>query len=75
MANFGVTQFSVAAFQGMYDFPRATAVVALTAYQVATLLLILPGGLLARTSVMMIPMPPMIIIASRLSHILAGAAL
>ena len=47
MANFGVTQFSVAAFQGMHDFSRTTAVAALTAYQIATLLLVLPGGLLA----------------------------
>ena len=47
IANFGVTQFSVAAFQGMYGFPPATAVIALTVYQMATFFLILPGGLLA----------------------------
>lgn len=47
IANFGVTQFSVAAFQGMYGFPPATAVVALTVYQIATFALVLPGGLLA----------------------------
>ena len=47
MANYGVTQFSVVAFEGMYGFSSATAVIALTAYQLATLLLVLPGGLLA----------------------------
>lgn len=47
MANFGVTQFSVAAFQGMHDFSRAAAVAALTAYQLSTLFMVLPGGLLA----------------------------
>lgn len=47
MANFGITQFSVAVFQDMYDFPRATAVIALTTYQIATMALVLPGGLLA----------------------------
>lgn len=47
LANFGVTQFSVAAFQGMYDMPRAVAVIGLTVYQVATLALVLPGGILA----------------------------
>jgi predicted MFS family arabinose efflux permease len=47
LANYGVTQFSVVAFQGMYGFSSATAVVALTAYQLATLALVLPGGLLA----------------------------
>ena len=47
LSNFGITQFSVAAFQGMYDFPRAAAVAGLTAYQIAALFLILPGGMLA----------------------------
>jgi MFS family permease len=47
LANFGLTQFSVAAFQGMYDIPRAVAVIGLTVYQVATLALVLPGGILA----------------------------
>jgi len=47
MANFGVTQFSIAVFDQIYDFPRATAVIALTAYQIATMALVLPGGLLA----------------------------
>ena len=47
LANFGVTQFSVAAVQGMYNLPPATAVIALTVYQLATFALILPGGLLA----------------------------
>lgn len=47
LGNFGVTQFSVAAFQGIYGFPHAVAVIGLTAYQVATLSLVLPGGILA----------------------------
>lgn len=47
MANFGVTQFSVAAFENMEGSSRAAGVIALTAYQVATLLLVLPGGILA----------------------------
>ena len=47
MANYGVTQFSVVAFEGMYGFSSATAVIALTAYQLATLTFVLPGGLLA----------------------------
>ena len=47
MANYGVTQFSVVAFEGMYGFSSATAVIALTVYQLATLLFVLPGGLLA----------------------------
>ncbi|MBT5051141.1 MAG: MFS transporter, partial [Rhodospirillaceae bacterium] len=51
MANFGVTQFSVAAFENMEGGSRAAGVVALTAYQVATLLLVLPGGILADRTV------------------------
>ena len=47
LGNFGVTQFSVAAFHEMYGFPKAAAVVGLTAYQIATLSLVLPGGILA----------------------------
>jgi FSR family fosmidomycin resistance protein-like MFS transporter len=47
LANYGVTQFSVIAFESMYGFSSATAVIALTAYQLATLALVLPGGLLA----------------------------
>jgi MFS family permease len=47
MANYGVTQFSVVAFEGLYGFSNATAAIALTAYQLATLLFVLPGGLLA----------------------------
>jgi MFS transporter, FSR family, fosmidomycin resistance protein len=46
-SNVGITQFSVAAFQGMYGLDRVAAVVALTAYQIGTLALVLPGGLLA----------------------------
>jgi len=47
LSNFGITQFSVAALPGMYDLPPAAAVAGLTAYQVAALFLILPGGILA----------------------------
>jgi len=47
MANYGVTQFSVVAFEGMYGFSSTTAVIALTTYQLAALLFVLPGGLLA----------------------------
>jgi len=47
LSNFGVTQFSVAAFQGMYELPSATAVIGLVIYQFASLLLVLPGGVLA----------------------------
>ncbi len=46
-ANVGITQFAVVAFQDMYELDRVTAVTALTAYQVGTLLLVLPGGILA----------------------------
>jgi predicted MFS family arabinose efflux permease len=46
-SNVGITQFSVAAFQNMYGLERVAAVVALTAYQLGTLALVLPGGLLA----------------------------
>lgn len=51
MANFGVTQFSVAAFENMEGSSRAAGVVALTVYQIATLLLVLPGGILADKTV------------------------
>ena len=47
LGNFGVTQFSVLAFQPMYGLEAVAVVAALTAYQVGTLILILPGGLLA----------------------------
>lgn len=46
-SNVGITQFSVAAFQGIYGLDRVAAVVALTAYQIGALALVLPGGLLA----------------------------
>lgn len=46
-ANIGITQFSVAAFQDMYGLERVTAVLALTAYQIGALMLVLPGGILA----------------------------
>lgn len=47
MATFGMTQFSVAAFQEIYGLERVTAVIALTAYQVGALVLVLPGGYMA----------------------------
>jgi predicted MFS family arabinose efflux permease len=46
-SNIGITQFSVAAFQNMYGLTEAAAVVALTAFQVGSLMLVLPGGFLA----------------------------
>lgn len=46
-ANVGVTQFSIVALQEMYAIDKVTAVIALTAYQIGGLLLVLPGGLLA----------------------------
>ncbi|MFM1816391.1 MAG: hypothetical protein RLZ98_3086 [Pseudomonadota bacterium] len=45
--NVGITQFSIVALQDMYGIDRALAVVALTAYQVGALALVLPGGVLA----------------------------
>ena len=51
MANFGMVQFSVLAFQPLYGIEHVVAVAALTAYQVGTLALVIPGGILAdRTS-------------------------
>ncbi len=47
MATFGMTQFSVAAFQDIYGLERVTAVTALTAYQIGALVLVLPGGYMA----------------------------
>ncbi len=47
LGNFGVTQFSVLAFQPMYGLEKVAVVVALTAYQIGTLILIIPGGMLA----------------------------
>lgn len=47
LGNFGVTQFSVLAFQPMYGLEKVAVVVALTAYQIGTLILIIPGGILA----------------------------
>jgi len=47
MANFGMVQFSVLAFQPLYGIEHVVAVAALTAYQVGTLALVIPGGILA----------------------------
>ncbi|NKB21616.1 MAG: MFS transporter [Alphaproteobacteria bacterium] len=47
LGNFGVTQFSVLAFQPMYGLEKVAVVAALTAYQIGTLILIIPGGMLA----------------------------
>jgi predicted MFS family arabinose efflux permease len=50
-ANAGLTQFSIVAFQSMYGVEKAVAVTALTIYQIGSLALVLPGGVLAdRTS-------------------------
>lgn len=46
-ANAGITQFSIVTFQSMYGVEKATAVAALTIYQVGALALVLPGGVLA----------------------------
>jgi predicted MFS family arabinose efflux permease len=46
-ANSGVVYFSVAAFKDIYDIPAAAATAALTAYQLLTFLMVLPGGWLA----------------------------
>ncbi len=46
-ANSGITQFSIVTFQSMYGVEKATAVAALTAYQIGALMLVLPGGILA----------------------------
>jgi len=50
MANFGIVQFSVLAFQPLYEMERVVAVVALTVYQIGTMALVLPGGVLADRS-------------------------
>lgn len=47
MANFGMTQFSVLAFQPVYEIEKVVAVAALSAYQIGALLLVIPGGILA----------------------------
>jgi len=47
LGNFGVTQFSVLTLQPIYGLEAVAVVGALTAYQIGTLVLILPGGLLA----------------------------
>jgi len=47
LGNYGVTQFSVLALQPLYGLQALAVVGALTAYQIGTLVLILPGGMLA----------------------------
>jgi FSR family fosmidomycin resistance protein-like MFS transporter len=47
MANFGMVQFSVLAFQPLYGIEHVIAVAALTAYQIGTMALVIPGGILA----------------------------
>jgi MFS family permease len=46
-ANTGVVYFSVTAFKDIYDLPVAATAAALTAYQLLTFLMVLPGGWLA----------------------------
>jgi len=50
MANFGLIQFSVLAFQLLYDIKRLPAMVALTSYQIGTIAFVLLGGALADSS-------------------------
>lgn len=50
MANFGMVQFSVLALQPIYGIEHVVAVAALTAYQLGTLALVIPGGILADRS-------------------------
>jgi FSR family fosmidomycin resistance protein-like MFS transporter len=46
-ANCGIVYFSVVALKDIYDLPVAATAAALTAYQVLSLLAVLPGGWLA----------------------------
>ena len=46
-ANSGVVHFSVSAFSEIYGVPLATAAIALTTYQVLSMVAVLPGGWLA----------------------------
>lgn len=46
-ANSGIVHFSVSAFNEIYGVPVATAAVALTTYQILSMLAVLPGGWLA----------------------------
>lgn len=46
-ANSGIVHFSVSAFSEIYGVPVATAAVALTTYQVLSMIAVLPGGWLA----------------------------
>ncbi|MDB5570945.1 MAG: transporter [Hyphomicrobiales bacterium] len=46
-ANSGILHFSVSSLREMYGLPVAAAATALTAYQVMTMLAVLPGGWLA----------------------------
>jgi MFS family permease len=46
-ANCGMVYFSVVAFTGIYAIPAAVAATALTAYQVMSMIAVLPGGWLA----------------------------
>ncbi|MFN3890952.1 MAG: MFS transporter [Beijerinckiaceae bacterium] len=46
-ANSGIVHFSVSAFSEIYGLPVATAAIALTTYQVLSMLAVLPGGWLA----------------------------
>ena len=46
-ANSGVVYFSVTAFKDIYGIPVAATATALTAYQLLTFLMVLPGGWLA----------------------------
>ena len=46
-ANSGIVHFSVSAFNEIYGVPVATAAIALTTYQVLSMLAVLPGGWLA----------------------------
>ena len=46
-ANCGMVYFSVVAFTGVYDILPAVAATALTAYQVMSMMAVLPGGWLA----------------------------
>jgi predicted MFS family arabinose efflux permease len=46
-ANSGIVHFSVSAFNQIYGVPVATAAIALTTYQVLSMMAVLPGGWLA----------------------------
>lgn len=47
VANCGIVYFSVVAFKDIYDLPASVTATALTAYQVMSMLAVLPGGWLA----------------------------